>query len=293
MSATRGLCIIALGNPLYGEYAYNLAMSVKFSTPDFPICLLKDEQGISRIKHLMNMFDTVIDVPKECVTSRGLTSLIRSKVCLYDMSPFDETLFIDADVIMFNTKSVNDIIKEVEHMDFAVGTRHKQKFGSKDSVFQWVKKKEDLRSAFGFDDETEIYNLSSEVMWFKKKENVKMLFDIAKEVFDNPKVELKRFAGTVPDEFAFQVALVKTGIIPAPEDQWLPFYWEHMQHKNLGTHELYKEKWNGYSIGGNMQSSQQKKVYDALSAFFARQFGLKRPFTSKNKKDSMPLRNAI
>lgn len=283
----RGIVIIAAGVHTYGQWAVNLAMGLKQTDHTTNITLLWQDKAKELIEPYISIFDNVIEIPKECTTRNGLESLLRAKTCLYELSPYEETIYIDADVMWLPYKGINGLFDEIKDVDITIGNRGKTDLNT-DPKLIWCKS-EDMRNVYG---DVTIYNLSSEFIYFKKNDKVKEFFDLAKYYFDNPGVDYTRFSGTVPDELAFQIAMIKTGIIPH-KIPYLPFYWEPYEKKNKALEQLYKEGWYGYSIGGATLNAQQKAIYDGLSKIYAKGFGIKYPFLSRNKRDILPSRKDI
>jgi hypothetical protein len=286
-NVNRGVVIIAAGIHVYGQWAVNLAMGLKQTDSDTKITLLWKGKGLDLIHQYISIFENVIEIPDSVLERNGLESLLRTKVCLYDLSPYDETIYIDADVIWFPNKPISMLFDEMKNVDVTIGSRGKSDL-STDPRLIWSNPQEMLQK---FGDVT-IWNLSSEFMYFKKNDKVKEFFDIAQEAFDNPGVEYTRFAGTVPDELAFQIAMIKTGIKPHV-DKFLPFYWEPYEKRNKSINDLYKENWYGYSIGGAQLTVQQKAIYDALVKNYAKGFGIKYPGMARSKREFLPNRREI
>lgn len=81
MTKTRGILLLALGQPHYGNYAANLAMSIKFNCPDMPIALIHDEGAIRHISadKRLQLFDELIEAPKDTYVVNGHARYIRAK----------------------------------------------------------------------------------------------------------------------------------------------------------------------------------------------------------------------
>lgn len=284
---SKGVCVIAAGSPYYGTLAINLAMGLKQTDATTHITLLWQGQAKQYIENYP-IFDNYIEIPNECTTRNGIENLIRSKVCLYDLSPYEETIYIDSDVIWCPYKPISKLFDELKDVDITIGNRGECNLNT-DPRLIWSKP-ESMRKILGED--AVVYNLSSEFIYFKKNETNKLFFEEAKTRFDNPDVEYNRFAGGVPDELAFQIAMIKTGIKPH-KLPYLPFYWESYEKRNLQLSELYKEEFYGYSIGGNVLSTQQKLNYDTLAKVYASNFGITHPFLSFNKRDLFTNRKQI
>ncbi len=85
----RGIITIAMGDPRYLSMANDLALSLKFHSPALPRAVVTDMDADT------NLWDHVIPVVKDF--GDGL----RQKLHLPFYSPFQETLFIDSDSLVF------------------------------------------------------------------------------------------------------------------------------------------------------------------------------------------------
>lgn len=285
---SKGVCIIATHHTVYGQWALNLCMSIKCKEPKMKVALLHAKSGANHILAYQYLFDDFIQIPDECFDRNGFESTVRSKVCLYDLSPYDETIFIDADVIMFPTKGVSELFAMMEGKEFEMGSRGD---AQESDVFKWTGI-DKLKEVYNTQ---EVYNLSSEFIYFKKGKVAKKIFQEAKKAFDNPKVDFRRFAGNIPDELAFQIAYIKTSHKPF-QNPFLPFYWAHLEEKNkphLQANELYRTDKFGYSMGGNVQHDQPLAIYNNLARYFANQFGLRHFYPMKNKREAIHERHSI
>lgn len=283
----KGVVLIATGSPYYGSWAINLAISIKSTEPDTHITLLYSGNALQYISPYMHIFNNTKQIPDKYLMSNGFESLLRPKVCLYDLSPYDETIFIDSDCIFFPGKKVSSLFEDLKDVEFTMGNRSKNDL-STDPRLIWCSS-EVLRARFG---DINILNLSSEFIYFKKTDNMKAFFKAAKKAFDFPDIEYNRFAGTVPDELAFQIAMIITGIEPH-KTPYLLGYWEPYNKKNLNLSDLYKTDYYFYSIGGSILTSQMKLNYDTLAKVYAKGAGFKFPFLSKNKRDVINNRTNI
>ena len=281
----RGICIITAGSPYYGGWALNLAMGLKHTDANTNITLLNYGLGNNHIKPYLHIFDNVIDISKEMVTRNGFESMIKSKLWLHELSPYDETIFIDADVIWFPFKPISQLFDELQGVDFTIGCRSLSELDSKPRLV-WSKS-EDLKQ-FG----DKCYNLSSEFIYFRKSDKNAKFFELCRSIFDNPPVAYTRFDGGVPDELAFQIAMMMTDIKPH-KTPFLPFYWESYEKKMRKVPEIYNTEFYGYSIGGAAINSHQKMIYDNLVKFYSSKFGIKNPFLCKSKKDLFKTRTLI
>jgi hypothetical protein len=113
-----GVCIIALGYELYGTSALNLAISLKIHEPNLKIALLCEP---SSIKHLnekeLSYFDYLINVPPKEFENKNY---FRVKLLLNELSPFQKTIYLDADNI-FTDKKISWLYGEVSGHQFFIG----------------------------------------------------------------------------------------------------------------------------------------------------------------------------
>ncbi len=286
---SRGVIIIAVGVEYYGELALNLCMSLKATDPEISVTLLWEGKAKNRLTSGLHLFDNVLEISKEHFLRGGMRSLMRAKVCIDLLSPYDETIFMDADIIMNPYKKIANLFEECKDLEFTIGCRESLLLSEGKGRFQWADADEVTRVT-GYSGRS--YNLSSEFIYFKKTDSVRNFFSVAREYFDNPEVEYKRFAGTVPDELAFQLAMIKTGISPH-KYQFLPFYWEPYQRKKLTAHQFYQSEWYAYSMGGAFYENSQKEIYNALADLYSKKFGRPYVFKAKNKSEVTKLRSKI
>lgn len=109
MNAKRGILTLAQGHQRYIEMAVRLAQSIRLNSPGLPIAVVTDRSE----KEMRLWFDAVVKVDPQ--HGMGLVQ----KLFLYDYSPFEETIFIDADCLavgdfsflwdLFSTQEVSAI----------------------------------------------------------------------------------------------------------------------------------------------------------------------------------------
>lgn len=280
----RGIILLAAGHAYYGNYAFTLAVSIKNATPDIPISILVEGAGINHLPgHKLAIFDKIIHVDKECYTCKNSESrdIFKIKTCLYDLSPYKETLYFDVDMLWLPRKSVHQLFDEFKDCDFSMSNRGSMSISdAKHGFIQWANP-EHIKAAYGFTDE-KIYNASSEVIYFKKDKSVKKLFTQAKKNFDFPKVNYQIFGDNQPDELSFIIAMMQTGIYPH-KDSFFPAYWEHYEKKNMSNAEMY-QKFYLASFGGSIQSNSTHQFYNNLAKYYLNKNG-ERHFPSQNKRD--------
>jgi hypothetical protein len=298
----QGIILLALGQPHYGNYAANLAMSIKFNLPDMPIALLHDDTAIRHISgdKRIKLFDQLVEVPKEIYQVNGESRYIRTKNFLYSLTPFEETLFLDADIVLFPNvaDSISKLINELSEFDFSVSSRGFYELDklSDNTYSQWVKI-EDVKKAYGLK-KGRYYGLHSEFFWFKKTAKNDKFFSLVESItadFDSYKVithdhsvhhsaislinevEVRRavFASGTPDELPYAIAMAKMKQYPH-KDNFTPIYWELADYNKLihKVKELYSQ-YIGLSWGGNRTPAETTKLYNLLVKFYTGKGGYK------------------
>ncbi len=242
--------MIALGHENYIKMAVNLAASIRASDAQVSICLVHDGKYSALEPAARQLFDKQVKCPDQHCTTNGIQDFIKAKTRLYDLSPYQQTLFLDVDMVWLMDRPVSALLDELNEVDFTI-----MNIGPSEKCY-WAEP-DDLRHALGPDNP--MYVFYSELVYFEKSDRSKRFFKKVKQAFDKPIVSSRTFGSSaMPDELAFIIASLQTGVLPH-KDNWLPIYW-HFRDKgkrHLQPYQLAKEYY-GYSIGGNVARSMQK-----------------------------------
>jgi hypothetical protein len=287
----QGVLVIAIGNANYGNYAHQLCMSIKATCPGTSVTCAYAEGALNHVltNPLPNNFDSLIHIPSHCYMTNGLKDYVKAKTYAYDLSPYEQTILVDADVIWTPHKPVSDLFELLKNELFTCANRGRQQLSEAPGGFvHWCDPK-DMETA-GY--KGWLYNLSSEFMYFRKDKNVAKLFKHAQDFFNNPpSFNYKRFSFGLPDELAFEAACMKTEIYPHAYP-FLPFYWEHFEKKHLPVYDIYKQFY-AISLGGNLNDKTSAQAYDSLAGHYNKQFGINGYFPARDKKSWLPERTII
>lgn len=271
-----GILLIALGHENYVRMAVNLAASIKVQSPDVLIHLVHDGGLQNLLIHEQCLFNSQAIAEPGLWHTGDQPDYIKAKTRLYELSPFDRTLYLDVDMIWLLNKAVTDLLGELSGIPFAIMNE-----GPKEACF-WADPTE-LRQVCK--SEQPMYIFYSELVYFERSAPVKTFFARVKSNFDKPKVKTRKFAGSaMPDELAFIMASLQTGMLPH-QDNWLPVYWyfRDKKHRHLQPYELSKTYY-GYSIGGNVTPEYAKAHYNNLSSHYASVMGVKQPYQVRDKR---------
>ena len=200
MNNTRGFITVATGN-YYCMLAQNLAMSYRlFSKTEYPLYVLTDQKGEKRLK---KYFDGVIVMKEPTYT-------FLDKIAVYQNSPFEETIFLDADM---------DIVRDISFL-FDEFTRN----GAEVSCIGSLREITDDDRPIHFGDAaikrfhlTHYLAFNGGVYYYKKSQKADAFFQyIHDELIPNYRLyELKEFrSGQMADEPLIGLAMVVLDIKP-------------------------------------------------------------------------------
>jgi hypothetical protein len=290
----RGIIIIALGHPAYGQMAANLGASIRVNSPDLPIHLVWADQALDHLSDQKKaIFHTMQECPHDYYHRENEKKVyIKAKTHLYDLTPFTETIFLDADTIICPRKPLTELFDTFSQLDMTMENRARlnlEKILPSD-VYLWASIS-DIVDAYklkqGF-----LYGLHSEFIYWKQNTRMSRFFDTVRETFDHPKVKTVTFNGDMPDEFAFAIAMLKHNLYPH-QCPYIPLYW-YLTDKQLGTSlEYVISNYHGYSIGGNATPDSVQRNYNRMAAAYFQRLGLQYPYKVRPKRAFMVERKVM
>lgn len=210
-----GFLTLALGGKSYGLLATNLASSLRSFSPDVPIAVITDSKGVTGIDR--TLFSHVIEIP-------GGKNAFHQKTRLHEFTPFDVTIYVDADSLFIGP--VDAIIRDAEQHEFLMMEYRRLK--KSDGHLKrpvWV----DLEKAwehFWLDDDALWPEYNSSVFSFHKTSERVMRYMIAVNACYSSPVELReKVRGHWPDEVAFSATSAQWEVFSGIES-WQPAYLE-------------------------------------------------------------------
>lgn len=266
--------MIAVGHENYLKMAVNLAASIKAN--DVCTIHLIHDGGYAQLGvQEASLFDsTALYIHGE------KPDYIKPKTELYDLSPFDKTLYLDVDMIFLANKKIGDLFAELNGSEFAIMNQ-----GQEEKCL-WADT-EEIRKLTGTDHPMHVFY--SECLYFEKGAKVKDYFKKVKAAYNKPKIKTVPFAGShMPDELAFIIASLQTGVLPHKE-HWLPVYW-YLRDKKYRHMQPYELPFYAYSIGGNVVPEYSKAHYNNLVGYYSRIMGIANPYKVRDKRSYIPSR---
>jgi hypothetical protein len=121
----QGVCIIAAGEPCFGVYAYNLAVSIKFRDPSAEIAVFYEPRTLCGLEpQELNVFDELIELtPQHNFWYQGRINPVGWKLRAHLYSPYERTILLDADSIWYGNRTVTSFFDgEMAGLDWATSS---------------------------------------------------------------------------------------------------------------------------------------------------------------------------
>jgi hypothetical protein len=271
-----GILIIAVGAKGYGQLAGSLAASLRANNVTLPICLAHQKDTITRLdeQYLSLFTDFVLIDDKHITLNDNVECYIKAKAHMDELTPYDYTLFLDADVLALNNGTINAEIEKLKDIDFTIKNK-----GLNKTVSIWADMHEVVK-VYELEDK-DVYEIHSEFIWWKKGHPAMVKWA---ENFENLKVKPTNFAGCVADELPLFISMAQTNTKPHI-DNYNPIYWfnqNNRQQKRIK--DMKEEGYCGLSIGGNAIPTVQREAYDVLVTIYAKILNLRQTFKAQPKR---------
>ena len=200
---SRGFITIAYGAVKYIKMGKSLARSIRFNSPGCKIAVVTD----SNDQELRSLFDYVVDLNTDWPPG------VAQKLYLDHYSPFDETIFIDSDCLVY--KDLGQIWDYFQQLrDF--GIKGYSYLKAEDTHYSI----EDLSICLGKLKLNRMASFNSGVIYFNKSQTSLDVFTSAREIYERrQELTLKEFKNApVNDEPIFALAMETHDIEILPWD---------------------------------------------------------------------------
>lgn len=273
---TKGIIIIATGHPYYANMAYNLCLTIK-AVENIPVAIVWSESSLSHLTGAqLAMFDHKIELPSDYRTGFGV------KLHLDQLTPFDCTLCLDADMLWLGKKP-SELFDSLAGTPFTCITEgDSDKPNPKYYFWADVKEIQDVYKV------GRVYQTRSEVIYFEKGCEV---FNFAQQL--HPELELKtirKFGEWIPDELYFNIAIALLKIEIKP---FMPAYWSRLHNEIMPNLSVLYKQYYLLSFGSNAASPVMKRTYDNVMQVACNKLRLPYQFKLKSKKEWAPGRLKI
>ncbi len=255
---SKGIVLVAFGEPCYGMAAWNLAVSVKFHSPNLPVFLLHDDRAFSKGNFDFSVFDNQKIIVPDYKTPA------HTKASIYEHLPYDENLFIDVDTVCL--KDLNPLFDSLKGKGYAVPVNPKYEGWADEST---VKEHYNLTS--------EILHTQTSIQYIEKCELSEKIFSQLQSNLRNP-IPLEKlrhqWGGSQPDELYLNVALAQLNVNPPIGEQAI-FFGRNIAKDSHGktiTPAQIKDSYYFLSIygGKNFTRPAYTKIYDDVLIEYCR-----------------------
>lgn len=248
-----GIVIVALGYPLYGNAAFNLALSIKHTTPDVPIAIVYEPQSISKLtERELTYFDHFVELPESYYTVGGKKQYQRAKLCvnlITNKLGWDYTIYMDSDNIWFD-KPVSWLFGQLCSRDFYIGYNgdydvRTNKYTNKGYTY-WALN-DNIKGVCKYHNiENLLPQTISGFFYFKNGQKADETFKKARTVYDDPKAPTITWANGKPDEYCINIALAQENY---KQEQAHVFYFDKINGSL--REDAVKQRFWGFATGGN------------------------------------------
>lgn len=292
MLKEKGILLLCFGHAYFGRLAYNLCATIK-AVEDIPVAVVHGGKALSHLSETqLAIFDHVIQLPEHIGNVGGFAP----KLYLNELTPFEETLFLDVDMLWLPYRKPSELfeaLKDVEYTGITEGWCDIETLNCDNinkAYYFWADLNE-IKTVYKLK-EGKIYQWRSEVVYFKKTARVEKFFKKAQAIYANPKLKtVKKFGTHIPDELAINIAAAIVGIEPHKE-KWTPAFWYSLNRDRVpGMTEL--SRWFLVSFGGKDAMGAIKKLYDSVASQAFKKIGRQHLFSLHSKSSYLPERAKI
>lgn len=147
MDKDRGIIFLAIENANFLLLAFNAAVSIRVNNSNLPITIVCDEESnvleeIERIENFFGVVDNIEVVSPDEYTFNGRKQMGILKSSLYEYTPYDETIFIDADSQISPNIDIETAFNFFDERDFWIDVNQvyeRSELENSQKDFSWVK----------------------------------------------------------------------------------------------------------------------------------------------------------
>lgn len=197
------ILLLAHGKRGYAYMAYNLAFSIKLVS-NIPICIYHDGVLNNLTQKQLSYFDEIKEFKS------GDAGILKTQI--YDLSPYESTLYLDLDVIAL--KDLTNLVKTLDAENFYVHITGEDVLERELKHTVWAYG-DDIWNHFLLTDKDTFYGTNTSIIWFKKNPEIKKIFDDWKANINKP-IPLNKlrnvWGGTQPDELYLSGSLAQNKV---------------------------------------------------------------------------------
>lgn len=208
MPLKKGILLVSFGSSTYAKYAYNMAYSIKHYCQSLSVFLYTDGIGMDQIDH--SVFDKVEHFDFN-LQDPGL-----NKINLFELSPFENTLYLDVDGVCL--KDISTLFEQLEGSDVFAQVIDFGKKDDKITYSEWADNPT-VWEHFKLKDDAILCGLQTSVIYFNRSKVSLSFFKQLKENYNNklPKEKyllMWGFKKHHPDELYYSGTMAQCDILP-------------------------------------------------------------------------------
>jgi hypothetical protein len=306
----KGVIILALGHANYGRMALNLAVSLKSVNGMNGVHVtLLHSAGIETLynHNELQFFDGFIEVPENYYKFQGDKEYQMAKCYMYDLSPYQKTIYLDADSLWLPERKIDSLFDECYNQPVSFQCIDKWDIqGEWGCLWTAGKEKNDglkqIRELYDITDNRTIYEMQSSFMYFEKSRVAKAFYDTAKECYIKRPFWFYTWNGGIPDELVFNISSA-INEIKLPKFPYTPLWFIDYENRfkndnsrsiSLRNRGTIWSKYYAFSMAGNTNPQRAVEIYDDLVKGYYSRFPAKIrfPWLWKQKRQYLTTRLA-
>jgi hypothetical protein len=241
--------------------------------PNVQIALLHDAAAVAHLtEQERSYFNHFITVPPEMYNVPGYSTpqYQRVKLCIDLLTPFEETMYMDADNIWFD-RPVAWLYGEVCHDEFHISVNgyYDAATGKRTnpSYTYWWNNLGDVCNYWGITGR--LVQTVSGWLFFRNGAHATKIFELARKAYDDMNAPCMSWGGGKPDEYCFNVAL---GLVNHDQPERHVFYFTKL-HGHMEAERIYRTYW-GLANGGAIVDSNVVILYNRLANKYCTRKGI-------------------
>ena len=282
----NGVIIQATGNSLYGRFAFNLAMSIRANDRIIPITLICDEEGIKDLKpYMLNFFTEIKYINEKDITFKGKKHHFLLKTMLYNYSPYQNTLFLDADTIINPKRMISYLFGELQHYNFVTSNngyfdfkKNQQTLSTK--TYQYWGDIDKIKMYYDLRDR--LWQVNSTIIYFSKSKEAKNIFNLAEEIYRDELSPKKENKWGFADEYCFNIALSKLQW-EANKAPYNPIFIQFLGQR-IDKNIILRDYW-GFTNGGHRVNPLLIRLYNEMVNKYSESFQIMDRFFHVDKQN--------
>ena len=244
---SQGVTLVAFGKPIFFDFAFNMALSLRKHSPGVQIQLIHDDY-IKEMGDKSTIFDVLTPMQRTDFTDDKRVQAGKGKLSIYKYLHFDETLYLDVDGVVLQ--------------DISSLFNQEQDFKIQKDAMHWVDDHGGVSEKYDIDEQA--IGCNSSMMFIRKGKKTEKLFADAFLAISNPfeNMATQWFHGMNPDELYLGISMVMNKLQDVYFETRYPVYFRRrIDYKTQDTFDDIKEKYFVVGCYGNHRYNHSA-IYD-------------------------------